>query len=1143
MRTKALFLIYLVVFSIFSIYLISPISAAQFVPEENTAQGNIKGQVCCEVTNSGDTCVYTSASNCAPGSLKASTTCEQTSFCQTGCAIDKDEGLCFKNTPKASAEKQNQTWVDSPLCEVPQCQKGCCVLNNEFSFITQARCEKETSAFPDLKVDFREDITTEQACLEESLAKEEGCCAIDQNTCTFGTRSECLNLGGDDPKKFKKNTLCSNPELSCECTPRHHKGIFEGKVFWFDSCSNREEVFQDGQQYTGFVQKPTCTASPNDLSCGNCDYTQGNIASKVGDGPLDFECVSVNCATTTEDANTEETGSARKNGESWCIFDDREGPGQDRVGSRYYRYSCILGEEINEECEDFRREFCLQGGKITSSGTFTEAKCKQNNFEACENAKSEEQCTSELVDCQWIGTCVPLVAPGFKFWEDEGADRCASVSGSTTLPTEDQAALSAFVGTKNRQCEAMGDCGSKLNWAGAEGSGEGFSNSEGIEVTKEAEGIKEGLGAFGKKFLVIAGLFVLLPIVSRAIGQEVSLGGTIGTVYKSVADKPAFTEGGGWSGILRNPPTQRISENFQGNQLGNNYVRHEGQWYKTSTTPSGGLREVEITEEAMIGEIKTKNPELAEELSSEGTIETVKGSISPAKVIDLALTLYVLYSLYQALTHKTEEETQTTISVSCNLWQAPTGGADCGRCNEDPLRPCTEYRCRSLGQLCELVNAGTGNETCVSISPKDSNSPVITADKEVLSEGFTLTETTFPGGFEGFKINEVIQPFKAIEFGITTDEPSQCKLSTEPTTDFDLKPVFFPNDFFTIEHKLRLNLPLDDATKQLDVQNGKDITLFVRCQDKVGNKNAKDYFIQFRIQEGPDLTAPVIEATSLPNNAQIPFNTSSTDFSVFANEPVECKYSNTIDLDYDVMTKIFTCNNEISQAITFFGLFECKTKLTDLKPKTDNTVFIRCRDQPNAQLSERNTNTESEVIVLKPSDPLKIASKSPEGDIFTDDVTLQLTTTGGAEKDGTAQCGFSTNQREYILFAQTNSSVHKQNLVNLEKGDYTYFFQCIDLADNVVSTEVKFKVTVDNNPPQIINIYKDTSTATSLLHLVTDESSTCEYTTTGRFSVGQGKLMTGTDTKDHDAVLDSEVYFIRCKDSNNNQSPLFTIYI
>jgi hypothetical protein len=52
------------------------------------------------------------------------------------------------------------------------------------------------------------------------------------------------------------------------------------------------------------------------------------------------------------------------------------------------------------------------------------------------------------------------------------------------------------------------------------------------------------------------------------------------------------------------------------------------------------------------------------------------------------------------------------VDFICDPWQAPIGGDDCEKCN-DGMNPCSEYRCKSLGQACGIVNKGTEDEKCV----------------------------------------------------------------------------------------------------------------------------------------------------------------------------------------------------------------------------------------------------------------------------------------------------------------------------------------------------------------------------------------------------------------------------------------------
>ena len=72
---------------------------------------------------------------------------------------------------------------------------------------------------------------------------------------------------------------------------------------------------------------------------------------------------------------------------------------------------------------------------------------------------------------------------------------------------------------------------------------------------------------------------------------------------------------------------------------------------------------------------------------------------------------------------------------TCYPWNAPTGGVNCEKCNQGTI-PCTEYRCRSLGQACILANQGTGDELCVWNNSQDVTPPVIQPWTDVLTTGY-----------------------------------------------------------------------------------------------------------------------------------------------------------------------------------------------------------------------------------------------------------------------------------------------------------------------------------------------------------------------------------------------------------------------
>ena len=86
-------------------------------------------------------------------------------------------------------------------------------------------------------------------------------------------------------------------------------------------------------------------------------------------------------------------------------------------------------------------------------------------------------------------------------------------------------------------------------------------------------------------------------------------------------------------------------------------------------------------------------------------------------IIGVAVAVYFLW--------KWREHKQDLFIFSCYPWSAPTGGANCEKCNQQGDLPCSEYQCRSLGQACKLLNPGTKEEKCAWVNRNDVEYPII----------------------------------------------------------------------------------------------------------------------------------------------------------------------------------------------------------------------------------------------------------------------------------------------------------------------------------------------------------------------------------------------------------------------------------
>ncbi|MFA5061138.1 MAG: hypothetical protein WC494_02395 [Candidatus Pacearchaeota archaeon] len=506
------------------------------------------------------------------------------------------------------------------------------------------------------------------------------------------------------------------------------------------------------------------------------------------------------------------------------------------------------------------------------------------------------------------------------------------------------------------------------------------------------------------------------------------------------------------------------------------------------------------------------------------------GLVSP--LTGIAIGVIVFAVMYK------DTDTQI-VTFDCLTWQAPTGGNDCELCNDDTL-PCSEYRCKSLGQNCELVNAGTDQEMCVNVNPRDVNPPVIYPNEGELSEGhkYTNVKTSPPGpGFEVVNLNSTdgcLQAFTPLKFGVNTDEPAQCKIDFNHTTSFDEMVSFMGGgNLYAYNHTEQFSLP---GAKVLEgsgliLENGKDITFYVRCKDKNGNENSAEYAVKLCVDPSPDTTAPIVKATSVMNEGCVAENQDSVDVDFYTNEPANCRWSFD-DQSYENMQNQMTCSNQLYQ-INSNQLFTCKTSLTGIT-REGTTYYVRCEDQPEADVNDRNRNRESFVFSLRGSTALKVSKLLPNGTIFSAvnpaPVELYVQTLFGCN-NGQSICYYSTtgDEGDFIMFFDTNNedgiSTQKQSL---SAGGHKYYVKCVDSGGNLVIDNIEFNLEIDTSAPVIARIYEEEN----MLKVITVRESECAYSFANcDFTFEEGTIMPYANSTTHVAEWDKDkTYYIKCRD-------------
>ena len=516
--------------------------------------------------------------------------------------------------------------------------------------------------------------------------------------------------------------------------------------------------------------------------------------------------------------------------------------------------------------------------------------------------------------------------------------------------------------------------------------------------------------------------------------------------------------------------------------------------------------------------------------------------ITNAGAIGIGVAIVVFLATYK-------DESSKVYNFQCLPFEAPIGGKDCEKCNDDPYRPCSEYRCKSLGQSCDLVNVGSVEEKCVWVNPNDVSSPTITPWASPLTENHRYTNHDTRPTSLGTKIvlngaaNGCIKAFTPLTFGITTNEPAQCKIDIDHKKTLDEMQFFFgKTNLYLYNHTEQFSLPSPDAinTEAPELQEDGKYDFFVRCRDKNGNENVDEFAVQFCVDPTPDTTPPVIVETSLPTDSFVKFGATSVPLEVYVNEPATCKWS-AQDKEYSVMENTMGCVQSITE-INARELYACVTNLTGIADRQENKFYFRCKDQPAKPEEDRNVNINSYPFRLLGSQPLNIISVGPNGTVTgntqTVPVYLRVVTDDGAN-EGIAVCSFNqtNNPVNHGPMFETNAIEHSQRQ-DLVSGSYSYKFVCVDYGGNAVEASTTFSVLVDTVPPLVTRAYHDS--ANNALKIVTNEDASCVYSLNScnyNFNEGVAFLhVTQSNQKSHYAEWKPNIaYYIKCKDGFGNE--------
>ena len=1064
--------------------------------------------------------------------------------CEQGCCIDKGNNICMSSQTKISCENEGLQWkqgncnsLDSPN----PCEQGCCVINGKGTYETKMSCVSKSGIS---NLDFRPELNKLE-CRNLYRGAEKGACVSEEGTCTYGTRSECSK------EIFKANTFCSDYSLNqygVICTSHgNEKKCFEGDVYWFDSCNQREEIADTCERGQEICEYDECKS----LACGNM-----------------------------------------KNGESECIYQGSIGQGYAPAGSLHWKKECINGEINYINCGEGRTGICQE--KTTSNTGFTRAYCVPNNVEDCFGISSKyfnkidnevdwgdvdnaENQIKELIEDMGVeckdnplcimennsfnggrgpyfnnAMCVPKEPRKL-----EGS--CELATSTCTVYFERKAGRWGCVGNcgclekdtfedMNNLCVKMGDCGLYVNYKGEEGENNKLSYSpnkqedggmtfkeETIEAFDAIMSKNKGSNECESGFKVDGKLYckkeeveeaqkrydINLPIYLKSWAKN----------FDSQTDEPRTEE--------------KIIKNLEGKEKYVSDSKLDFKLPKEITQQILGNTE-ELTQQEIDNLIQEYISQLSSDFDENDFMFRPNEDYSKSAIRDAEVkwNSQVWGFLWNRKIKKID------ITYNCLAWENPTGSTNCEKCNENtnnPMNACTKYQCESLGANCMLINADIENKAeCISLDD-DGTAPIVKKLNSMEGEDYSITKS---GTI--WKINKNIPENSKIKFNLELDELTRCRYGYESYPDYDSMPMNYPiNEFsspdnsFSRDHSFEIEIPslLTILEEDYTYDAEENLKITIRCSDISGNFNDPEWIINYTAKASEDKDPPLVLEFEPENNKEFEYMPEKINLYVYLDEDAECKYDRS-NKKYEEMQNNMSCFSNI-----------CFTNLTD-NILGGNKLYIKCKDN-NSNINDYIEYKYNIKRVISKEEyitefGLKIDSITLENDgkiYYNEDnfttrqtpisATLKVSTSQGID-NGKSTCyyGFSPNGINMYLGSQ-ETSLHSKIFTSFMGNSYKIYIKCEDEVSSVTGN-FSFKISIDNKAPNITSY----TTERNYLTIFTDEPAKCSYNPVEIFEIEEGESF----DFGYDFVTEQKVewnpttpYFIKCIDKLGNKGLAGTI--
>jgi len=607
----------------------------------------------------------------------------------------------------------------------------------------------------------------------------------------------------------------------------------------------------------------------------------------------------------------EDCGSIPHNS-SWCRTQGPAGYGNDYVGARHYKISCIDGNTFVEEARDYREEICAN----EPVGTVQRAIIRPNRWETCSKTDNKDDCEDQTKhDCQWSewldwsksspfksGKCHPQVPPGLKFWHADAISVCNMANNKRTC--DGASCPKIFDENMALYCNYMGDCGNSRNIGNVK-TDDGFFYVQEYSHGKLRDYIYLDDDAINKVYDLSFGTDYYPPLIRT--GKEFN------NEHNDIFDlfdyaTAYYKEASDWD-----IPWDLVScGGFPIVCEMDKYVIDIGLCSLWQPPDSNDCDKCEDTYE-ICSEYRCKS------LGSGCIFETIDGEPlcyeanpndnSPPQLLFDETKLnaghfvddYIYYGFFG-------KQVQPNMVPFSNLQFGMITDEETV-CNINIVPSPSFYI--PLDSNLYGVNEYTTDHTIriPMVPPSDI--------KDELIESLNLTTI--------LEINDIIADYRNIMLDYASD-PEYSEHSSDIMDALDLMDSNYDPSMVSF---------LTSGLVELDQDT---YNLFVYCTDRAGNTNNNPYLVTVTVDQVD--TMPPIFVDIIPANNENVNSWGTVNARIFYNEPVECRYS-LISEPFEDMAKEFDCyrfsvRNDFS--------YECNADLS--VASGPNRFYYRCRDQP-----------------------------------------------------------------------------------------------------------------------------------------------------------------------------------------------------